>query len=404
MVGWLFLTFFRKGYVMQKTVQVGKLLPNPYRNYSEYPLDKDRVEQLRRHYEKTGFWGNIVARETSEGYEIAYGHHRLKALQEHYGPRQRVEIIIQDLTNEQMVQMMAQENMEEFRTHAITEAETIEVTIKAAQNGEIMLPKRQQVAQAKNRKKADLEPDQPFSIRQIAEFLNWVKKQGTGVQPNECCRVGFMVYEAIRDGLVTRKQLLGLKRQTARAVVEEALKLRREHEKLAKAKREAAEKAKQEAEEIEDGRKRRAVQKAAENMEQAAEVIEQHIDDAVKTFVNEHVDKLKSGDSGIREVWEDGRKARSDVTGGKETKFKKPHKYVADYAKKLSKTIHPEQEPQKSMLVFFSGDWELTKEDVDKLRVEVEALSERAANFARFLKRWNPERPTPVPKQLLTVG
>jgi len=50
-------------------------------------------------------------------------------------------MIVRELSNEQMLQMMARENMEEWGTSAWVEVETLRATIQAYGKGLIELPK-----------------------------------------------------------------------------------------------------------------------------------------------------------------------------------------------------------------------------------------------------------------------
>ncbi len=75
-------------------IALRQLLPNPFRNLGgEYPIDQKKVEAIASSIRTTGFWDNLIVREsaaviqeykntthTIQGYEIAYGHHRLEAL------------------------------------------------------------------------------------------------------------------------------------------------------------------------------------------------------------------------------------------------------------------------------------------------------------------------------------
>src|SRR5262245_56106950 len=96
-------------------IKLKDLEPNPFRNIKEYPIKKDKVKSLVKSINDTTFWDNIVVREspTKKGkYEVAYGHHRLMALQHIYGKNSRHEVDIpkRDLSDEMMLKIMANEN------------------------------------------------------------------------------------------------------------------------------------------------------------------------------------------------------------------------------------------------------------------------------------------------------
>lgn len=106
-------------------IKVSQLRPNPFRNTEKYPADPVRVEALKKSINQTGFWDNVVARPakpSGKGYELAYGYNRLMALKD-LGIKE-VDIPVKDLSDAIMIQMMASENMDEWRASpgAINEA------------------------------------------------------------------------------------------------------------------------------------------------------------------------------------------------------------------------------------------------------------------------------------------
>lgn len=111
-------------------VKVKDVSPNPYRNIEHYPLNKDKIIALTQSIEKTGFWDNLVAREVNGKIEIAYGHHRIEALRlaEGFGYDFEFELPIKEIDNGTMIQIMANENMQEW-SHSIG---VIDETVKVA--------------------------------------------------------------------------------------------------------------------------------------------------------------------------------------------------------------------------------------------------------------------------------
>ena len=94
-------------------VRLKDLEANPFRKIKRYPIRRDKVDALKQSFERTGFWDNIVGRSNNGHFEIAYGHHRLIALKEHYGNNHQVGVIVRDLSDSDMLQIMAAENMED---------------------------------------------------------------------------------------------------------------------------------------------------------------------------------------------------------------------------------------------------------------------------------------------------
>jgi ParB-like chromosome segregation protein Spo0J len=103
-------------FCVRKIIDLKDILPNPFRNEKDYPYDRSRVETLKQSIETTGFWENIVARPspTNKGkYEIAHGHHRIRALRE-LGYKQVQLPTRNDIDDSIMLKMMADENAEDY--------------------------------------------------------------------------------------------------------------------------------------------------------------------------------------------------------------------------------------------------------------------------------------------------
>jgi len=124
---------------MHKTVAIGKLKPNPWRKIKSYPIDREKVGALKNSIHRTGWWENVLGREVNGNIEIAYGHHRLVALRELFGPEKKVTLPIHKLDNATMIQIMAHENMEEWGHSATIGQETIRTVVEAYAAGEIKL-------------------------------------------------------------------------------------------------------------------------------------------------------------------------------------------------------------------------------------------------------------------------
>ena len=178
---------------MQKLILLSKIKPNPFRKMDRYPIKREKVQALKESFEKTGFWGNIVGREVgTTGVEIAYWHHRLIALQEKYGgKRARVEVIVKQLTADDMLHMMADENMQEWETNSVVEQETIRAVVEAYAAGEIELVKPS-IRNGKGIRNApgfgvlsgkQIKEDNlfPYNAESVAVYLGWMS--GKQVSP-----------------------------------------------------------------------------------------------------------------------------------------------------------------------------------------------------------------------------
>jgi len=117
-------------------IEVKNLVANPYRNIEAYPIDRAKVEQLRNSIRETTFWDNILARPAPGNgqYQIAYGHHRLVAIKEELGKDTVVDIPVRDLSDEEMLRIMANENMKEWATDWTIFVESIKQTKNFLEN------------------------------------------------------------------------------------------------------------------------------------------------------------------------------------------------------------------------------------------------------------------------------
>lgn len=108
-------------------IRIKNLLPNPYRNIEAYPIDREKIRQLRNSIRETSFWDNILARPAPKDgkYQIAYGHHRLVAIKEELGVDTVIDIPVRDLSDEDMLKIMANENMQEWSTDWRVIVETV---------------------------------------------------------------------------------------------------------------------------------------------------------------------------------------------------------------------------------------------------------------------------------------
>ena len=147
-------------------IEVKNLVANPYRNIEAYPIDRAKVEQLRNSIKETTFWDNILARPAPGNgqYQIAYGHHRLVAIKEELGKDTTIDIPIRELSDEDMLKIMANENMQEWATDWRIIAETV----RQARDFLLLFPKIL-------KRYKDVSKRKDVGARTIAKFLgsNW---------------------------------------------------------------------------------------------------------------------------------------------------------------------------------------------------------------------------------------
>lgn len=256
--------------------QVKDIRPNPFRHVSRYPIRRDKIAALRESLRSTGFWGNIVARLRDGQAEIAYGHHRLVALKEEYGPSHKVDLIVRELSDEAMLQIMARENMEEWGTSASVEHETIRAVIVAYAQGKIELPSPDPAtAKAQTRYAPSFVPGdgaraaahRPYTAQTVAKFIGWLEPSG---KPQDKVSDALTALQFIEEGLLKESDFEGLTTMQAAAVVEEARKARSRREALALLHRQEAEQAQREAKLAEQRREQAEKERHRKEAEAAA--------------------------------------------------------------------------------------------------------------------------------------
>ncbi len=95
-------------------IKIKDLRPNPFLIYPENCLDRDTVEYLKSSMRTTGIWDNMIVRQCADGYELAYGYHRLIALKELINDQildedYELDLPVQHLDDSAMVRIMAAE-------------------------------------------------------------------------------------------------------------------------------------------------------------------------------------------------------------------------------------------------------------------------------------------------------
>jgi hypothetical protein len=231
---------------MQKLVPLNKIKPNPHRRMEIYPIDEDKVEALIGSFARTGYWGNIVGRERNGCVQIAYGHHRRESMLRTMKKTDKIEIIIKEIDDAEMLRMMADENMEEWQTNSIIEQETIRAVVQAYAEGKIELEKPAALESDSPKARAtgirvapsfrqtalcfkDLKTQthlKPYNAESVARFLGWM----CGDQVSPRVRNALLVLEKAEE-LAAAEEIYemtqGLRSQQAKAVVQELGRVKR---------------------------------------------------------------------------------------------------------------------------------------------------------------------------------
>jgi hypothetical protein len=230
--------------------------PNPFRHIDRYPIRRDKVAVLRESLRATGFWGNVVARLDNGKPEIAYGHHRLVALREEFGPSHKVDLVIHDLPDETMLQIMARENMEEWGTSAAVEHETVRAVVEAYSEGRIELPAPGRTTHAQLRYAPSFAAgdalvarrEHPYTGQTLAEFLGWLQPSGVA---QDKVHDALAALQFVDEGILKESDFEGLTTKEAQAVIVQARQAKAAREAAARVHRQQAEEAAREAEEAE---------------------------------------------------------------------------------------------------------------------------------------------------------
>lgn len=247
------------------------ILPNPFRQLDRYPIQEDKIEALRESIQTTGFWDNVVARENGNGKaEIAFGHHRLETLNREFPPNHKINLIVRDLSDELMLKMMARENMEEWSWSASVEQETVRAVVQAFADGKIDLPTPSKAPLHHLRKAPSFRTietpqgdrsgeSKMYTSATIARFLGYRLKNWDA--PDKIVNA-VTALEFIEEGILSDEDFRELTTYQARALVDQARKIKRDREREAKAAAEGAKRADREAQEA--ARLREKAQKDAE--------------------------------------------------------------------------------------------------------------------------------------------
>lgn len=383
-----------------KIVPVSNLLPNPFRNIKDYPIDEEKVESLEESYRETGVWPNITARPAKGGkYEIAYGHHRMAAMKK--AKIKEVAIVVEAMTDEVIFKRMVRENDEVYGTSAYGDVETVQQAVAGFASSKWKFPEVPKDTPKKHI--VNVGPAQgqrQYTEKTLAAFLGKTKESG---KPAEAVKVGIDVLKAIDDELVTRQQIKGLTRNQAKVLVQAARKIQKEAKAEAKRIAEEAKKVRERAEEIKDAHKKAAAKKLAASKERQAVAAESAADVVAKGFVEDIVDDLRVQDVSVRDVAKEAKEiaASYDTTPAEET-----HSNVAEEFKNYSGEIALwfNDDFHDSILKMMGPGFDLKQSSVNRLYKAVTDMQKRAERFARKLDGWNAEPVQRTPKILKLTG
>ncbi len=225
-------------------VAINDIKPNPFRHMERYPILRPKVEALKESYKTTTFWDNLVARRVNGEIELAYGHHRLTALEEMFEPDHEVILIERDLTNQQMIQIMARENMDDFGHNISVTHETVRAVVQALADGDVVLelpeltesqkPNLRYAPEYRRMSATVLSPAAPpemsgvpYTAEMLGEFLGWMDR--VRGEPKHKLLNALNALEYINSKILSEENFLGLGVEDARIVIRETQKAANRH-------------------------------------------------------------------------------------------------------------------------------------------------------------------------------
>jgi ParB family chromosome partitioning protein len=216
---------------------IGTIAINPYRRLHAYPYIESKIETLQKSIKDVGLWPSVIARPLQDKlwkYEQAFGHHRIEAARR-LGIT-TVPLIVEDLTDKQMLQYMGRENLEDYNAVFLIQLESWEATLRSGL-----------VSRSLDRNRQAIE---------IATLLGWLV-DGKRDHPvmNATAEACDAAYTLIESGRHTRDVYRSLNVTAARDVAERALSRIHLMDRLAKGSRQSAAEIERTKEDVADAAK-----------------------------------------------------------------------------------------------------------------------------------------------------
>lgn len=177
-------------------VDLKSIDPNPFREARFVPR---KIDALKASIAAVGMWPGMIGRRHGNRYQIPFAHHRLEAARQL--KMKTLPLILQDLTDEQMIAMLGRENLEDFNADLLILLETWKA--------------------AKNFRAHEHGKSEPIDI---ANLLGWTVKNEDGyVRLNNTARACHGAYQLITGGHMQPVDLEGLSVHAAQDLVERVL-------------------------------------------------------------------------------------------------------------------------------------------------------------------------------------
>ena len=199
------------------TADVDRITLNPYRRLHAFPYIESKLDALQRSIKDVGLWPSVIARPLGDQklwqYELAFGHHRIEAARRL--KMKTVQLIVEKLTDKQMLQYMGRENLEDYNAAFLIQLESWEAAIKSG------------LCRATQRQ----EP-QPF---EIADLLGWTRLRSSKderLQLNDTASACHAAYVLIQGGYNSREDFADLTVDTVRNITERTLSRHQQLDKM----------------------------------------------------------------------------------------------------------------------------------------------------------------------------
>lgn len=213
------------------TVKLSDIHSNPFRNLDDWPTLPDKVAEIRASYKDTGgFWdGYMQVRKANPGYEQAFGHHRLVAALEEWGPEHEVQVTLVDLTDEEMFKRMVHENSETYgQRFYYSVMQPIASLVKAYADGKVELdPPGKSVRgpqlQAPSFSTRETKGTKLYNATTVSKYLGWTV-QGTrdgDLKASMRVLIALAALELIERKVLSRNNFVSLSVTGAKALVDQ---------------------------------------------------------------------------------------------------------------------------------------------------------------------------------------
>lgn len=187
--------------LMIKNVAVGAIHPNPFRDLNTYPWIESKLTQLVASIKEVGFWVGVIARPHGKDYQMAFGHHRIEAAKR--AGLKSIPLVIDDLTDQQMIQYMGRENGEDYASDFLVMLNTWDGAVQYFRGSPRVMAK-------------------PI---EIARLLGWTRHDSTSrgeLRMNDVASACAAGHALVTNGYVGRGDLQGLTVSAAFALLTRA--------------------------------------------------------------------------------------------------------------------------------------------------------------------------------------